>query len=115
MTPCWKGAPNLMKIVFHIDDPIKAPQLKANIENALNILPEVQLTVVAIGDGTEIYSQERFQQFMQTHAMVEFEACRNSLRTRQIEEQSIKPATVVPAGSLRLAELQQNGYSYIKL
>lgn len=52
---------------------------------------------------------------MQTHAMVEFEACRNSLRTRQIKEQAIKPAIVVPAGSLRLAELQQNGYSYIKL
>ena len=46
---------------------------------------------------------------------MQFQVCANTLRGRKIEEDKVNlNAKVVPSGVATVAELQQQGYAYVK-
>ncbi|WP_173021169.1 DsrE family protein [Secundilactobacillus folii] len=104
-----------MKILFHIDDPAKWTHLQSNITNALAAQPSTAIVVVANGSGIQAYLTAEAKQFMANHQTVEFDSCRNSMKSHHITADQVAGTKIVPVGVLRIAELQSNGFAYIKL
>lgn len=117
-------------IAFHVDqnDP-KVMNLALN--NVVNVAKyyenqgdEVVIEVVAYGPGLNMYIPEKSPVRDRISAMslgmenISFAACGNTLH--KMEERAgheislMDEATVTPSGVVRLVELQQQGYAYVK-
>jgi intracellular sulfur oxidation DsrE/DsrF family protein len=115
-----------IKVVYHLADGTEqATRALANIRNHLRGDPEVQIAVVAIGDGIRLLlkdevdaSGRRFDQQVSALASkgVEFRICENTLAAHAVPlSRVIGEAKVVPAGVVELARLQaREGYVYIR-
>lgn len=119
------------KIVVQVnEDDAKSMNLALN--NVQNILTyykdagqEVKIEVVAFGPGLHMLRQDtspvkdRITAVSGANPQVQFSACTNTLNNMTKQEGGNKPSIVtearmVPAGVVRIVELQKQGYFYIK-
>lgn len=120
------------RIAVQIDqsDPVLMNLLLNNVANVLEHYQskneEVQIEVVAYGPGLNMLREDkspvkdRIKSIASTSfpSKVSFSACGNTMKNMEKSEghpvQIIPQASVVPAGVVRLSELQEDGWSYIR-
>lgn len=120
------GGAGRIKVVYHLADGTEqATRALANIRNHLRGDPDVQIVVIAIGDGIRLLlkdevdaSGRRFDQQVSALASrgIEFRICENTLAAHAVPlSRVISEAKAVPAGVVELARLQaREGYVYIR-
>jgi len=112
-------------VVYHFDDAAtQAMKGLRNIRNHLDGDPTVQITVVALGPGVDMlmpgYKDANASDYAaQVTALkargVKFEVCENTMKGRNLKmEQFLPEIDTTPAGVVRLAKLQGQGFAYIK-
>jgi len=117
-------------LAFQVDqnDPAVMNLTLNNVENVLQAYADagdtVQVEVVAYGPGLNMYVQDkspvaqRLAVIALEHPEVTFSACGNTLKKMEAgaghEIALVDEAQVVPAGVVRLATLQEEGWSYIR-
>ncbi|MEJ2123888.1 MAG: DsrE family protein [Alphaproteobacteria bacterium] len=119
------------KVVFHIDqnDPAKMNLVLNNVQNMIKYFKEkgdkVKIEVLANGPGLNILREDKSPVTKRIAAMtkegtdLQFSACSNTMAKMTQKAGGKKPplvkaATLVPSGVVRLLELQQQGYAYIR-
>jgi intracellular sulfur oxidation DsrE/DsrF family protein len=120
------GSAGRIRVAYHLADGTEqATRALASIRNHLRGDPDVQIAVVAIGDGIRLLlkdevdaSGRRFDQQVSALASkgVEFRICENTLTAHGVPlSRVVSEAKVVPAGVVELARLQaREGYVYIR-
>lgn len=108
-----------MKVVFHINELEKWEMVLGNIINLLEAGKKDirSAEVVASGDAVLGYIDSKLAIPMHelTELGVRFNSCQNAMNANNVDKISIHPfIKVVPAGVLRLVELQTAEYAYIK-
>jgi len=106
----------LLKAVFHINEQEKWLVLLSNIRNLLKETSDVEIKVIANGSGVKGYIDvQLIEQIIELKGnRIHFEACQNALNAHQIgNDQLAKWISVIPAGIVRLIELQPE-FAYIK-
>jgi intracellular sulfur oxidation DsrE/DsrF family protein len=113
------------KVVYHIND-AKTQALAGlrNVKNHLDTDPKAQITVVTHAEGVDFLMQDAMDRNGNPYEIavqllvargVKFEVCEITLKNRGLKkEQFIQEASFVPSGVVRLAQLQHQGYAYIK-
>jgi uncharacterized protein len=118
------------KLAIHVDqnDPAVMRLALANSRNAYELYAamgeEVAIEIVAYSQGLHMLRDDTSpvkEEIRSTRAKVPnlaFGACNNTKRAMERAEGKPVPmiaeATIVPAGVVRLVELQEQGYSYLK-
>lgn len=118
------------KIAFHVDenDPQVMNMALNNVQNVAAYYAEqgdsVVIEVVAYGPGLQMYVAEtspvkaRISTLALEMDNISFAACGNTLSKMSEkaghEVALVEEATVVPSGVVRLVELQEEGFSYIR-
>ncbi len=114
------------KVVYHINDAEVAGAALRNIQNHINAVGEknVEIVVVTHGkgidfllDGWKDSKGKSYEGAVQNLANqgVKFDVCNNTLNGRKIDRSRVNlNATIVPSGVATVAELQLQGYVYIK-
>ena len=114
-----------MRVVYHVADADKVNFALGNMRNHIKGVggPEnVELVLVVHGPGLK-----RFHDIQATDKLrkmvsglqdlgVEFDACGNTMRAQQVQTDDLIPGMirVDQGGVVRIAELQQQGYLYIR-
>ncbi len=113
---------NKFKVVFHLDFD-NTPTLEmaiGNITNFLNDVKDAEVALLANGFAVKLFvkaTNSKFEGAMrELHEKgVKFYVCNNALRANGIKKEDLfEFCEVVPAGVTKLAELQRDGYAYIK-
>jgi len=113
------------KVVYHINDSINARPLLNNVRNHLNAAPGAKIVVVGHGKGIDFMLKDALDAGgnpyiigieLLTEKGVEFRACRNTLKSRKLEDDAVEPLVkVVPSGVAEIGRLQaKEGYVYLK-
>ena len=110
-------------VVFHISSGDEFAQ-KLVLNNAQNLAnfygpDKVMIEVVAYGPGLRsLFKENQFSkriQRMSNDQGITFSACANTMRNMGREQKKLnKVAKVVPGGVVRLTELQEAGWTYIR-
>ena len=123
------------RLALHIDERDEA-KMNLVLNNAVNVsdfytakAEEIEIEIVAYGPGLHMlrtdtapsHIQERIKSFAQSMPAVTFSACDNT-RIGMAKSEGKKPeeiplarqAKIVPAGVVRLMELQELGWTYVK-
>jgi intracellular sulfur oxidation DsrE/DsrF family protein len=121
-----KNGYHKQKVVYHVNDINHAWGALRNVRNHLNALGDenVQVVVVthsggafALVDGSKDKKGHTFDGVIQELANrgVKFEICANTIRGKKIDKSKINlNAQIVPSGVAQIAELEQQGYVYLK-
>ena len=118
------------KVAIHVDEN-DAARMNMALNNAANIDKyyqskgeKVEIEIVAYGPGLMMYSAEKSPVKTRIAAMglemgnLSFSACGNT--HRKMSEKAgkkmklVSEANMVPSGVVRLIELQENGWSYVR-
>lgn len=117
------------KVAVHIDqaDPAVLNMALNNVQNLAahykSVGDTVDVEVVAYGPGLAMYTadspvKDRIGQLHMELGNVAFAACGNTLAGMEKKAGKkidlLPEATVVPSGVVRLTELQEDGYTYIR-
>lgn len=120
------------RIVFQVDqnDPAVMNLVLNNVQNTLDFYhekgEEVRVEVVAYGPGLNMLRQDKSPVIDRLKRMkdgsfpssLQFSACHNTMMGMEKHEGHSIPivaeATVVPSGVVRLNQLQEEGWSYIR-
>lgn len=114
------------KVVYHVNDINKAYGALRNVKNHLNALGDKNADIVVVThssgaftlvDGAQDKRGRSFDSTIQTLANrgVRFEICANTIRGKKIDKNKINlNAHITPSGVARVADLQQQGYIYVK-
>ena len=117
-------------LAIHVDDNDKA-KMNIALNNAANVTKyyedkgeEVEIEIVAYGPGLHMYRTDtspvktRIAAMSLEHENLKFSACGNTLDGMTKKEgkmpELIGEATVVTSGVVRLMELQEQGWTYIR-
>jgi intracellular sulfur oxidation DsrE/DsrF family protein len=128
MTPAW--AEPAHKVAIHVDEE-KLSTMNMALNNAANIAKhyadlgeEVAIEIVTYGPGLHMLRadtspvKDRISMMSLEMDNISFSACLNTVQAmQQSTDYTIKlvdEATVVPSGAVRLIELQEQGYAYIR-
>lgn len=123
-------APEPTKVVLHVDDNDPA-RMNMALNNASNVNAHYQaqgqdviIEVVAYGPGLHMLRADtspvagRIDSMALELPNISFSACGNTLngmaKKEGKEPELLQSANVVPSGVVRLMELQESGYSYIR-
>jgi uncharacterized protein len=118
------------RLVIHVDQSDIA-QMNLALGNASNVLEhyksrgeEVEIEIVTYSQGLHMLREdtspvkERIKALREKMPSVVFSACDNTRRRMEKDEGRkitfIGEATIVPSGVVRLMELQEQGWSYIR-
>lgn len=114
------------KVVYHVNDAEGAGAMLRNVTNHLNAVGDknAEIVVVTHGKGVDFLLEgwadkegKSYEEAVQglVNRGVKFQICNNTLRGRKIEEDKVSMnAKIVPSGVATVAELQQQGYAYLK-
>ena len=117
------------KLVIQVDenDPAKMNLALNNAQNVEAFFAakgeEAQVEIVAYGPGLKMYTadspvKERIAAMSLQHQHMQFSACGNTLRKMSEKAgkavQLLSEAVVVPAGVVRIMELHDLGYAYVR-
>jgi uncharacterized protein len=118
------------KVAIHVDEN-DAKRMNMALNNAANIDKyyqskgeEVQIEIVAYGPGLMMYSEEKSPVKSRIAAMglemgnLSFSACGNTHKNMSKKAGKkmvlVSEAKIVPSGVVRLMELQEKGWSYVR-
>ena len=116
----------VQKVVYHFNNAQKADAGLHNIMNHLNAVGEKNTRIVVVThgkgidfllDGWKDKNGKSYDGLVQELANrgVEFDVCANTLKGRKIDKNKVNLiAKIVPSGVATVAELQQEGYAYVK-
>lgn len=113
-----------IKAVFHVDA-FETARLDLTLNNIDNLLKEIDidtacLALVANGPAVQLMKKDMDETFSSRISglydkRVRFYVCNNSLNHYGIQEEDLHPSCkVVKAGMLKLVELQNGHFAYIK-
>lgn len=114
------------KVVYHVNDVQVAPAALRNIQNHINALGagNAEIVVVTHGKGIDFLVEgwkgadgKSLDAMIHSLAAqgVRFAVCKNTLTGRNINPDQLNMnAEIVPSGVATVAELQLQGYAYIK-
>jgi uncharacterized protein len=109
------------QIVFHLTSPDTAAyrSLVKQVRHLRERWPDAAVEVVAHNKGINLLVADKTNVQPEITALkkegIVFSACENTLRSQKIDKsQIVKESGFVPAGVVRVAELQEMGWSYIK-
>lgn len=109
------------QIVFQVvtADTMAHKAFMKQLNNIYSISPESVVKVVVHGPGIDIYTASKSVVGSQLQQAVErgvvFEICEFSLKERNVDKAMLfKHAQFTPAGIIRIVELQEAGFSYVK-
>lgn len=113
------------RVVYHIDDTARAIPAIRNIANHLKAVPNIEIVVVALGQGVDFLLKNAKDDRGNPYepmiddlglAGVEFRVCNNTLVARQIDKERLHPdAAIVESGVAEITRLQlSEGYAYLK-
>ncbi len=94
-----------------------------NVDNLVTALGKdnVDIKVVAYGPGLPLYKKsdgkaaERIAKMKQSSSNLEFLACGVTMKKMGLTEKDLDPeATKIPSGIVKIVELQEAGYSYVR-
>ena len=117
-------------LAIHVDDNDKG-KMNIALNNAANVTKyyaakgeKVEIEIVAYGPGLHMYRADtspvktRIAAMSLEHENLKFSACGNTLNGMTKKEgkmpELISEATVVPSGVVRLMELQEEGWTYLR-
>lgn len=118
------------RVAIHVDQS-DAPTINMALNNAKNIIDhyerqgrEVMVEIVTYGPGLHMLRadsspvKDRISMMALEHENLAFTACLNTveqMRQREATEIAlVSEATVTPSGAVRLMELQEQGWSYLR-
>jgi intracellular sulfur oxidation DsrE/DsrF family protein len=122
-TPATKA--KRQRVVYHLDDVDKIAMALRNVDNHIEGTGgpgKADLSIVVIGPALAMFRQDKADGIMsvtvaamQQHG-VQFNACGNTMRGMKLELSDLLPGFVKAeqGGVVRLAELQDDGYAYIR-
>ena len=132
LTGCGVGAKNAkngfksQKVVYHVNNINKAFGALRNVKNHLNALGDKNANIIVVThssgaftlvDGAQDKRGRSFESTVQqlSNRGVRFEICANTIRGKKIDKNKINlNAHITPSGVARVADLQQQGYIYVK-
>ena len=112
-----------MRVVFHIDlDSTPTFELLlGNIQNLLKSVNDAEIAVVANGFAVKLFTRSNLGKYAEeieelVKRGVVFYICNNALSNLvYIRKEDVSElCEIVPAGVVKLIELQEKGYAYIK-
>lgn len=102
-------------VVIHVDEQSKVALAQGNTQNLLAELPDYRVVIVVNGPAVLSFLTPAWRGFLPAHPNVEVDACANALRANRILATQLPAGvTVVPAGVVRIVELEQQGFAYLK-
>jgi len=117
-------------LAIHVDenDPVKMNIALNNAKNVTNYYrakgDTVKIEIVAYGPGLHMFREDtspvkgRIAAMALEHENLEFAACGNTLKGMTKKEgkepKLVSEANVVPSGVVRLMELQEDGWAYVR-
>lgn len=104
-----------MKVVVHVDEAAKVALAIGNVQNLLAARPNSEVIVVVNGPAITTLTTGDWAPLLTGTPQVEVEACQHAMNSHQVTSADL-PATVtvVPAGVVRLVELQSLGFAYLR-
>ncbi|MFA5912928.1 MAG: DsrE family protein [Burkholderiales bacterium] len=113
------------KVVYHINDSIRAMDVLRNVGNELSVDPTARIVVVShakgvdfLMDGAKDKNGNPYEIPVETLAAkgVTFDVCEITLKSRKLsKDQFIPEASFVPSGVGEIAKLQyREGYVYLR-
>lgn len=126
--PAWAGGPaHKLAIQVDQDDPAVMNMALNNAANARSYYQskgeDVTIEIVAYGPGLKMYTADspvknRISTMSLESSGMKFSACGNTYRAMSQKAghdiELVDEAEVVPSGVVRLMELQEDGYSYVR-
>jgi hypothetical protein len=118
-------APEVEKVVYHINDSTNASAALRNIQNHLAASPDTKIVVVTHGKGIDFLLDAAADKDGNPYNInveklasegVDFRVCNNTLVSRKIDPAKVIPqGKIVPSGVAEIAHLQaKEGYVYLK-
>jgi len=105
----------MAKVVVHVDDVSKVAMAFSNVHNLITALPTSEVIVVVNGPAVTTLTSDDWAMFMQENPQVEVDACHNALVSHDVSTAELTAGIkVVPAGVVRIVELETLGFSYLK-
>lgn len=113
---------NVLKVVLHIDEINKWQMVLNNAQNLINgaANKKYDIRIIVNGNAVNLFGQESDSNILKqvdalTKQKTEVFLCRNALQGNGINEVELPSnVSVVPAGIIKLVELEMAGYAYIK-
>ena len=119
------------KVVYHIDDIAMAGAALRNVKNHLNALGDENADIIVVTHSSGAFAMVdgamgkkdkdgkaydfRDQIAALANRGVKFEICNNTIRGKKIPKEKINEyAKIVPSGVATIAQLEQDGYVYIR-
>ncbi|HEY0663511.1 MAG TPA: DsrE family protein [Thiobacillaceae bacterium] len=123
--PAASAAAAEEKVVYHINDASVARVAMRNIQNHITASPDARIVVVTHGKGIDFLlndAKDEKGEPYQTQVAglrekgVDFRVCRNTLKSRNLDENAVMmDAHVVPSGVAEIGRLQaKEGFVYLK-
>jgi uncharacterized protein len=118
-------AKNKQKVVYHLSDAEKVPFVLSNIQNHIAGVggPEyVQIVLVVHGPALKAFhkalADSKVQQTISNlkEEGVSLDACANTMKAQKVDENGLLPGFVKvdQGGVVRIAQLQGDGYVYLR-
>lgn len=126
-----KNGYSKQKVVYHVNNIHSAKGAFRNVKNHLNAVGDENLDIIVVTHSSGAFAlvdgamgkkdkKGKTYSFNDTIASlanrgVKFQICANTIRGKKIDKNKISEyAEVVPSGVAQVAELEQNGYVYLK-
>lgn len=106
-----------MQVILHVSELSRMDVAIANANNLLNARANATVEIVLNSEAVKtLIDENRKQSFIELHKRgVIISACNNALKSQAISKEQLQGfIDVVPAGVVHIAQLQHNGYAYIK-
>lgn len=105
----------MTNLVVHVDEPEKVSMAISNVRNFLDLRPTSTVVIVVNGPAITTLTTPAWNDMLQDLPQVEVDACHNAMASHHIQADQLPDgATVVPAGVVRLVDLQDAGYAYLR-
>jgi|SRR5581483_6055271 len=119
------ATPDVAKVVYHLDEPDKVDMVFGNIKNhyaGMGGPDKVTIALVVLGPALKAFHTDKASKDVtqRTDDMkksgLQLNACINTMKAQEVTLKDLLPGFVVAdkGGVVRLAELQAQGYAYIR-
>jgi uncharacterized protein len=123
--PAWAATPKKQKVVYHLSDAEKVAFVLSNIQNHIAGVggPEyVEIVLVVHGPALKSFHQAAADPAVKQAITnlkeegVSLDACANTMKAQKVDEKGLLPgfAKVDQGGVVRIAQLQGDGYVYLR-
>lgn len=105
----------MVKVVVHVDEAAKVRLAIGNVRNLLAAVPTSEVVVVVNGPAITTIPAGAWADLLSQLPQVELDACHNAMDSNQITATDLPAGvTVIAAGVVRIVELQEQGFAYLK-